>query len=101
MMVDNLNLSTLISQIPEAQKIHHTQLAHPEVQQALAQEAVLRRQRQEKNQVAKSEASAADAEVDPEGRNDAHREHPTGERRKHPHEPEFESDQGHLIDTQV
>ena len=89
MMVDNLNLSTLISQIPEAQKLHHTQLAHPEVQQALAQEAVLRRQRLEKDQVAKSEASAADAEVDP------------GERRRHPHEPEFESDQGHLIDTQV
>ena len=41
-MVDNLNLTTLISQIPEAQKIHHTQLAHPEAQQALAQEMVLR-----------------------------------------------------------
>jgi len=47
-MVDNLNLTTLISQIPEAQKIHHTQLAHPEAQQAIAQEMVLRRQRQEK-----------------------------------------------------
>lgn len=101
MMVDNLNLSTLISQIPEAQKLHHTQLAHPEVQQALAQEAVLRRQRLEKDQVAKSEASVADAEVDPEGRNDSSQEQLSGERRKHPQEPEFESDQGHLIDTQV
>ncbi len=100
-MVDNLNLSTLISQIPEAQKLHHTQLAHPEVQQALAQEAVLRRQRLEKNQVAKSEASAADTEVDPEGHNDATPEQNLGERRKLRHETEFESDQGHLIDTQV
>jgi len=100
-MVDNLNLSTLISQIPEAQKLHHTQLAHPEVQQALAQEAVLRRQRLEKNQVAKSEASAADTEVDPEGSNETPQEQHLGERRKHSQEPEFESDQGHLIDTQV
>ncbi len=100
-MVDNLNLSTLISQIPEAQKLHHTQLAHPEVQQALAQEAVLRRQRLETKQVAKSEASAADTEVDPEGRNDSPLDQHTGERKKHRREPEFESDQGHLIDTQV
>jgi len=100
-MVDNLNLSTLISQIPEAQKLHHTQLAHPEVQQALAQEAVLRRQKLEKNQVAKSEASVADTEVDPEGRNDASQDQRPGDRQKHRHEPEYESDQGHLIDTQV
>jgi hypothetical protein len=100
-MVDNLNLSTLISQIPDAQKLHHTQLAHPEMQQALAQEAVLRRQRLEKDQVAKSEASAADTEVDPEGRNDTPQEQHLGERQKHSQEPEFESDQGHLIDTQV
>ena len=69
-MVDNLNLSTLISQIPEAQKIHHTQLAHPEIQQALAKELVQRRQRREKDQVAKGEASAAETAVDPEEHND-------------------------------
>lgn len=100
-MVDNLNLSTLISQIPEAQKLHHTQLMHPEVQQALAQEAVLRRQRLETKQVAKSEPSAVDTEVDPEGRNDTPQDQRLGERQKHRSEPEFESDQGHLIDTQV
>ncbi len=100
-MVDNLNLSTLISQIPEAQKLHHTQLAHPEAQQALAQELVLRRQRLEKNQVAESEASTAEAEVDPEGHQKTPHKQLAGERQKHPHEPEFESDQGHLIDTQV
>lgn len=48
MMVDNLNLSTLISQIPAAQKIHHPQLAQSEAQQALAQQMVQRRQNLEK-----------------------------------------------------
>jgi hypothetical protein len=100
-MVDNLNLSTLISQIPEAQKIHHTQLAHPEIQQALAKELVQRRQRREKDQVAKGEASAAETAVDPEGHNEQAPEQYAGERQAHPHEPDFESDQGHLIDTQV
>lgn len=100
-MVDNLNLSTLISQIPEAQKIHHTQLAHPEIQQALAKELVQRRQRREKDQVAKTENSAAETEVDPEGHNGPAAEQHAGGRQAPPHESEFESDQGHLIDTQV
>jgi hypothetical protein len=100
-MVDNLNLSTLISQIPEAQKLHQTQLANPEIQQALAKELVLRRQRREKDQVAKSENSAAETEVDPEGHNQPAPEQHAGKRQAHPHESEFESDQGHLIDTQV
>jgi hypothetical protein len=100
-MVDNLNLSTLISQIPEAQKIHHTQLAHPEAQQALAKELVQRRQRREKDQVAKGEASATETAVDPEGHNESAPEQYTSERQAHRREPEFESDQGHLIDTQV
>lgn len=100
-MVDNLNLSTLISQIPEAQKLHHTQLAQPEAQQAMAQQMVQRRQRLEKSQVAKSEGSAAETEVDPEGHQDtSFGQHP-GNRRKKRHETEFESDQGHLIDTKV
>jgi hypothetical protein len=101
MMVDNLNLSTLISQIPEASKLHHTQLAHPETQQALAQEMVQRRQRLEKNQVAKSESSAAETEVDPEGHQETPQGQHSGEGRKHRHENTFESDQGHLIDTKV
>lgn len=100
-MVDNLNLSTLISQIPEAQKIHHAQLAQSEAQQALAQQMVQRRQKLEKNQVAKSEGCAAETEVDPEGRRDADTDLPSGHRRKRRHETEFESDQGHLIDTKV
>jgi|GEM_PF-1434591 hypothetical protein len=101
MMVDNLNLSTLISQIPEAQKLHHTQLAHPEAQQALAQQMVQRRQRLEKTQVAKSEGSAAESEVDPEGHQENDPGQHSGNRRKQHHETEFESDQGHLIDTKV
>ncbi|MDO9581922.1 MAG: hypothetical protein Q7J24_02240 [Desulfomicrobium sp.] len=101
MMVDNLNLSTLISQIPDAQKIHHTQLSHPETQQALAQELVQRRQMREKNQVAKSESSAAETEVDPEGHQETPQGQHSGKQRKQRHETEFESDQGHLIDTKV
>jgi hypothetical protein len=100
-MVDNLNLSTLISQIPEAQKIHHPQLAQPEAQQALAQQMVQRRQRLEKNQVAKSEGSAAETEVDPEGHQDSDPGQHSGQERKHRHETEFDSDQGHLIDMKV
>lgn len=100
-MVDNLNLSTLISQIPEAQKLHHVQVAHPEVQQALAQEQVLRRQRQEQKQVAKPEASDAKNQVDPEGHNRQSQEFQMGDRRGAGPEPEPESDQGRLIDTQV
>ncbi len=100
-MVDNLNLSTLISQIPAAQKIHHPQLAQSEAQQALAQQMVQRRQNLEKNQVAKTESSAAETEVDPEGHQDSEPGQHSGKRRKQRHENEFESDQGHLIDTKV
>lgn len=100
-MVDNLNLSTLISQIPEAQKLHHPQLAQPEAQQAMAQQMVQRRQRLEKQQVAKSEGSAAETEVDPEGHQDSDLGQYSGNRKKQRHENEYESDQGHLIDTKV
>jgi hypothetical protein len=100
-MVDNLNLTTLISQIPEAQKIHHTQVSHPEAQQAMAQEAVLRRQRQEQKQVIKSEAAAADKQVDPDGHNHSTGEHFSRHETRQETQPEPESDQGRLIDTQV
>jgi hypothetical protein len=100
-MVDNLNLTTLISQIPEAQKIHHTQVSHPEVQQAMAQEAVLRRQRQEQKQVIKSEAAAADKQVDPDGENRQAGQHFSRQGNSRDTQPEPESDQGRLIDTQV
>lgn len=100
-MVDNLNLSTLISQIPEAQKLHHSQVAHPEVQQALAQELVMRRQRQEQKQVLKTDASATENQVDPEGSHESPKEFFMGERQHPGSEAEPESDQGRLIDTQV
>jgi len=100
-MVDNLNLTTLISQIPEAQKIHHTQVAHPEAQQALAQEAVLRRQRQEQKQVIKSEATDAGNLVDPEGHSQSSGQYFAGHGKPQDTQPEPESDQGRLIDTQV
>jgi hypothetical protein len=100
-MVDNLNLTTLISQIPEAQKIHHAQLSHPEAQQALAQESVLRRQKLEQKQVAKSEAAAEETQVNPDDRRQAAQDEFPGKRRRRSREHEIESDQGRLIDTQV
>lgn len=100
-MVDNLNLTTLISQIPEAQKIHHTQLSHPEAQQALAQELVLRRQKLEQKQVAKSEAAAEETQINPDDRQQGAQDQFPGKRRQQPQDTEFESDQGRLIDTQV
>ncbi len=100
-MVDNLNLSTLISQIPEAQKIHQPQLAQAEAQQAMAREMVMRRQKQEQEQVAKTDASTTDTEVDPDGHHGAAQEYAMGEREATQQQPEPESDQGRLIDTQV
>jgi len=100
-MVDNLNLTTLISQIPTAQQIHHAQVAHPEAQQALAQEMVLKRQKEEQKQVAKSAAASAEKEIDPEANHDSPQEFFMGERQRPVREPEPESDQGRLIDTQV
>ena len=99
-MVDNLNLSTLISQIPEAQKIHQPQLAQAEAQQAMAREMVMRRQKQEQEQVAKTDASTTDTEVDPDGHHGAAQEYANGRTGSHPAaQPEPESDQGRLIDN--
>lgn len=102
-MVDNLNLTTIISQIPEAQKIHHAQLSHPEAQQALAQEMVLRRQKLEQKQVSKSEAAAEETQINPDDRQQAAKDQFLGKRQhqSQPRDSEFESDQGRLIDTQV
>jgi len=100
-MVDNLNLTTLISQIPEAQKIHHAQLSHPEAQQALALEMVLRRQKLEQKQVAKSEETAEETQINPDDRQQAAHDQLPGKRRQQSRDSEFESDQGRLIDTQV
>jgi hypothetical protein len=100
-MVDNLNLSTLIIQIPEAQKIQQPLIAQAEVQQALAREMVMRRQKQEQNQVSGTEATAAETEVDPEGHHGASQDYAMSERESSEKQPEPESDQGRLIDTQV
>lgn len=63
-MVNSLDLTTLVAQIPEAQRVHHAILTHPELQQALAQEQVLKRQQAEKKQIAKSEATTDETSVD-------------------------------------
>jgi len=101
MMVDNLNLSTLISQIPEAQKLHHAQVSHPEAQQALAQELELRRQRQEQKKVVKSEKAETETQVDSDNERESSPEQFVGQRRRKDDTQELEPDQGRLIDTQV
>lgn len=47
-MVNTLDLTTLIIQIPEAQRMHHAQLIHPEMHQAMALELAQRKQRLKK-----------------------------------------------------
>jgi hypothetical protein len=80
-MVNNLSLSTLISQLPEAQRIHQAQLSHPETQHALAQELSQRRQEQEKKQVAKSE-HIANQTVDKDGHQGSNASYPRSEKIK-------------------
>jgi hypothetical protein len=101
MMVDNLNLTTVISQIPEAQKIHQHQLTHPEAQQSLAQEIAVKRQKLEQKQVLKTDSSTAETEIDPEGHQDPPRDQQPGARKKRLADLEPDSDQGRLIDMQV
>lgn len=48
-MVNTLDLTTLIIQIPEAQRMHHAQLIHPEMHQAMALELAQRKQRLKKS----------------------------------------------------
>lgn len=66
-MVNSLDLSTIIAQIPQAQRLHHTQYAHPEIQQALAQELVLKRQKESQKQIGKAESPVAESAVDKDG----------------------------------
>lgn len=66
-MVNSLDLTTLITQIPHAQKLHNVQQVHPEMQQALAQQLALKKQQEEKKQVTKPEKSAAETQVDKDG----------------------------------
>ncbi|NLY41052.1 MAG: hypothetical protein GX055_05460 [Desulfovibrionales bacterium] len=103
-MVNSLDLTTLITQIPEAQRVHHALLAHPELQQALAQQQQLKRQQAEKKQIARSEPTSKDPAVD----KDAEHKHGHGFAREN-HLPADEADehladlpdQGQIIDMQV
>lgn len=104
-MVNSLDLTTLVTQIPEAQRVHHALLTHPEIQQRLAQELVLKRQQTEKNQVAKSKPTEHDTGVD----RDAHQQQKQGFARdghppsdsSEPELPDTAPKQGHIIDVQV
>lgn len=101
-MVNNLDLSTLVSQIPQAQKIQNAQhTIAPEAQQAMAQAMTQKKQRREQKQVVKTDPSNQETQLDPED-HDAPREHASGGRRERkPAEQDIDLDQGHLIDMQV
>lgn len=99
MMVSNLDLSTLIAQIPEAQRIQMAQIAHPEVQQTLAGELMLRRQRKNRKRVRKARACDTDGRIHDDDQNAEPR---AGERRSgQTPDGKPERDQGLLIDTTV
>lgn len=101
-MVNNLDLSTLVSQIPQAQKIQNAQhTIAPEAQQAMAQALTQKKQRQEQKQVLKSEPSSQETRLDAE-EHGAQQEHASGERRERkPSEKDVDLDQGHILDMQV
>lgn len=97
-MVSNLDLSTLVSQIPEAQRIQSAQIVHPEALQALAGELALRRQRREGKRVGRARASDTENQV----RDGENPDLQAGTRRfGREAEDNPEQDQGGLIDTIV
>lgn len=97
-MVNNLSLSTLISQLPKAQRIHQVQVNHPEVQHALAQELSRQRQEQEKNQVAQSE-NISNQVVDKDGQRDSESFYAPDQRSKKEKQPEAHEQQNHILDV--
>ncbi len=101
MMVNSLDLTTLITQIPHAQKLHNVQQIHPEMQQAVAQQMVLKKQQEEKKQIAKSESTASEAQVDKDGHHGAQQNAPRDAKHADAKPEAPEPDQGHLIDIQV
>jgi hypothetical protein len=97
MMVSNLDLSTLISQLPEAQRIQMAQLGHPEAQQALARELLLRRR--DSKRVNKTQKSEGGGQVRAEAENE---QFLSGEQRSEKNQgAEPEQNQGTLINTTV
>lgn len=102
-MVNSLDLTTIITQIPQAQKLHNVEHVHPEMQQALAQQLVLKKQQEEKKQIAKSEPAEPDSEthVDEDGHHEAGQNLLHDERHAQQDTEDPETDQGHLIDIQV
>lgn len=98
-MVNSLDLTTIITQIPHAQKLHNVQQLHPEMQQAVAQQMVLKKQRDEKKQIAKSEAATTEAQVDADSHN--HTQQTPQHRSERKKSDSEEPDQDHLIDIQV
>lgn len=100
-MVNTLDLTTIIIQIPEAQRLHHAQLIHPEVHQAMALDLAQRKQRLEKKQVSKSRATETKAAVTAEKEQLADQAPPADKRHNLHEKTEVETDQGHLIDMQA
>lgn len=100
-MVNNLDLSTIVAQIPEAQKLNHVQQVHPETQQAMAQLLVQRRQRLEQKQVVRTEGTEQETGLDPEGGGQGGQEHGGPRHKRTPDKQDPDTDQEHLIDMQV
>ena len=102
-MVNSLDLTTLITQIPNAQKLHNVQQVHPEMQQAAAQQLVLKKQQEKKKQIAKSDPTTPESEthVDENGHHGTRQDRPHDTKRAKPESEDSGTDQGHLIDIQV
>lgn len=101
-MVNSLDLTTLITQIPHAQKLHNVQQVHPEMQQAMAQQLALKKQLEEKKQIAKSDASATNNQVDKDGHQGGTQNFGGSSRHSGKDQPEESgSESASLIDIQV
>lgn len=100
-MVTPLDLTTLITQIPHAQQLHNTQQIHPEMQQAMAQQMVLKKQNEEKKQIAKSAPSTSETQVDKDGHQGAQQEAFQDAEHAESEPDTTGPDQGHLIDIKV
>lgn len=101
MMVNSLDLSTLVSQIPETQKVHSIQQLHPEAQQLAAQELMLKKQKHEQKQIAKPEHSTSKANVDEKDGGTTEQEYSHSGKKREKRPDDFDTSSGHILDMDV
>lgn len=109
-MMSDLNITTVIAQMPNVQGQAAAQLAHPEVQQVFAAQLAQQALKQQSEQVQKiepQEASQAVQDEDEQERSARNRHHP-GERKRREGEAEEETEPassspwlGHLLNMKV